>query len=73
MNNILITIFFSEEHFLLICNKQFQVVQVCTTHEDQILKKRNGLLWLLRRAERPVFASVTSAPPLLIPHARHLA
>lgn len=40
MNNILITIFFSEEHFLLICNKQFQVLQVCTVHEDQIIKEK---------------------------------
>lgn len=70
MNNILITIFFSEEHFLLICNKQFQVLQVCTMHEDQIIKEKKvpkeACLWLLRRAERPVSASVSEQSPQLL-------
>lgn len=57
MNNILIAIFFSEEHFLLICNKQFQVLQVCTMHEDQTIKKKKG------PQMRPVFASMLEQSP----------
>lgn len=61
MNNILITTFFSEEHFLLICNKQFLVPQVARHMKTRSSKR--PWFWLLCKSPRPVLASIPLQSP----------